>query len=73
MYSFDEIKRMALALSPSERASIAHAVLISLEGPTGLELDEVYEAGIQRRVEWVCSGNAVGEIAEDVFVVWRGA
>ncbi|OGV83704.1 MAG: hypothetical protein A3K19_13805 [Lentisphaerae bacterium RIFOXYB12_FULL_65_16] len=72
MNTVDKIRRNALALSPSERASIAHDLLVSLDEPSGLVLDDKYETEIRRRFAWVRTGRADGEPAETVFTELAG-
>jgi len=63
----EKIKRKALALSVSERANIAHELILSLDDPSNFELDEEQEYQIQRRVKMVKEGKAVGQPADQVF------
>ncbi len=55
-----EIRAEALALSASERASLAHDLILSLDDPEGLELSPEQEAEIQRRVKMVRDEKASG-------------
>ena len=63
----DKVRNDALALSPSERASLAHDLILSLDDPTDYMLSPEQEAEIQRRVQMVREGQADGRPAEDVF------
>ncbi len=63
----DKVRDDALALSPSERASLAHDLILSLDNPADYNLDPEQEAEIQRRVQMVREGQAKGRLAEDVF------
>ena len=63
----EKVRKEALALSASERASIAHELILSLEEPSDLSLDQKSEAEIRRRVEMVKKGTAIGQSADQVF------
>jgi len=63
----DKIRNEAMALSVSERASLAHDLILSLEELTNFELSPEQEVEIQRRVQMVHEGKAVGRPAENVF------
>ena len=56
-----------MALSASERANLAHDLILSLDDPSDLELSPEHEAEIQRRVRMVKEGKATGRPAEEVF------
>ena len=62
-----QVHHDAMALSPSERASLAHDLILSLDDPAGFELSPDQEAEIQRRVRMVREGQATGGPAEEVF------
>ncbi|MCE9590055.1 MAG: addiction module protein [Planctomycetes bacterium] len=61
------VKKEAMALSPSERASLAHDLILSLDDPAGNTLAPEQEAEIARRARAVRQGRAVGRSAADVF------
>ena len=63
----DKVRNDALALSPSERASLAHDLILSLDDPADYLLSPEQEAEIQRRVQMVREGQAKGRPVEDVF------
>ena len=63
----EKIKREALALSASDRANIAHDLILSLDDTSGFELDQEYESEIRRRVQMVKEGKAIGQPADFVF------
>jgi putative addiction module component (TIGR02574 family) len=65
--TIDEIRAQALDLSASERASLAHELILSLDDPEALELSAEQEAEIRRRVQSVRDGKAAGRDAEDVL------
>jgi putative addiction module component (TIGR02574 family) len=64
--TINDIRKEALALSASERASLAHDLILSLDNPDDLELQPEQEAEIQRRVQTVQEGKATGRSLESV-------
>ena len=56
-----------MALSASERASLAHDLIISREDPDACELSPDQEEEIRRRVRMVKKSKAVGRSAEEVL------
>lgn len=56
-----------MSLSASERASLAHDLIVSLEEPDACELSSEQEAEIRRRVRRVKAGKAKGRPADEVF------
>ncbi len=67
MKTVERIREEAMALSASERASLAHDLIISLEDPDAYELSPEQEAEIRRRVRMVKKGKAVTRPAAEVF------
>lgn len=67
MNTVQEIQSKAVALSASERAGLAHNLILSLDDPAHFELGPEQEREIQRRVRMVREGKATGRPAEDVF------
>jgi putative addiction module component (TIGR02574 family) len=67
MKTMEQVRREAMALSASERASLAHDLLISLEDVSAYELSPEQEAEIRKRAEMVKKGNAAGRPAAEVF------
>jgi putative addiction module component (TIGR02574 family) len=63
----DKIREEALSLSVSERASLAHDLILSLEKEDGLYFDEEYEGELKRRVLSVKEGKAEARDADDVL------
>lgn len=61
-----EIREEVLALSASERASLAQALILSLDDPEDLELSPEQETEIQRRLEIVRDGRASGRPVESI-------
>jgi putative addiction module component (TIGR02574 family) len=61
------VRDEAMTLSPSERASLAHGLILSLDEPLAFELGPEQEAEISRRVQMVHEGAAKGRPAPDVF------
>lgn len=62
-----DILDQAMALSASERASLAHALILSLDDPATFGLSPEQEAEIQRRLQTVANGTATGRPADEVF------
>ena len=67
MKTIEEVRREAMTLSASERASLAHDLIMSLEDPAAYELSPEQEAEIRKRVRMVKEGSAEGRAAADVF------
>ena len=65
--TIDKIREQVLHLSASERASLAHDLILSLDAPDTLALDEEMEFKIQRRVQEVREGRAKGRPLPDVL------
>ena len=64
--TINDIRTEALALSASERASLAHDLILSLDNPDDLELQPEHEAEIKRRVKIIQEGKATGRSLESV-------
>lgn len=62
-----DIHDQAMALSARKRASLAHALILSLNDPSDFELSPPQEAEIQRHHQSVRSGNVTGRPANEVF------
>ena len=67
MNPIQDIRNQAMTLSASERASLAHDLILSLDDPSAYELDPEREAEIQRRLRSVREGSATGRSAEAIF------
>ena len=65
--TIQEIRSELMALSASERASLAHDLILSLDNPADYELGSAQESAIWRRVKTVREGTACGRAAKDVF------
>jgi len=63
----EQVRKEAMALSASERASLAHDLIMSLEDPGAYELSPEQEAEIRRRVRMVKRGKAAGRSTTEVF------
>ena len=61
------VKKNALKLSPEERASIAHELIVSLDESFNDTLNLEWEAEIKRRVQMIKKGKAKGQPASEVF------
>ena len=67
MKTKEQVRKEAMGLSASERASLAHDLIMSLEDPAAYESSPEQEAEICRRVRMVKSGKAAGRPAAEVF------
>jgi putative addiction module component (TIGR02574 family) len=63
----EQLRSQAMGLSASERASLAHDLILSLDDAAGLDLGDKQEKEIQRRVQMVREGKVAGRPAADVF------
>ena len=63
----DEIRSEAMGLSMSERASLAHDLILSLDPPEDFELSPEQESEIRRRVALIHEGKATGRPAAEVL------
>lgn len=61
------VRDEAMALSLSERASLAHDLILSLDEPSDFDLGAEQETEIARRVQMVREGTARGRPVADVF------
>jgi len=61
------VREEVMALSLSERASLAHDLILSLDEPSDFDLGPEQEAEIARRVQMVREGTARGRPAAAVF------
>ena len=71
MSTVQEARSMIMTLSASERASLAHELILSLDDPMDAQLTASQEAEIQRRVAVVREGTAEGRPANEVFAELR--
>ena len=67
MSTVKEIYDQAIALSASERASLAHDLILSLDEPSDFELSSAQEAEIQRRIQMVQGGTEKSRPADEIF------
>ena len=63
----EKVRTQAMGLSASERASLAHDLIISLDAPSNLDLDPDYEQELRKRVRMVREGKAKGRPMAAVF------
>jgi len=66
MTTIHDVRNQAMALSASERASLAHDLILSLDDPSTLELSPEREVEIRRRLQMVREGTATGRPADEV-------
>ena len=62
-----KVTQDAFTLSKGERASLAHALIHSLDDEYDAERDHLWDAEIKRRVDLIDSGEATGKNAKDIF------
>jgi putative addiction module component (TIGR02574 family) len=62
-----ELKEQAAALSTSERAELALALIESLDGPADSGVDEAWAAEIDRRLQEIDSGEVEPIPGDEVF------
>ena len=67
MITVEKMRSEVMALSASERASLAHELILSLDDPTEYDLSSAQETDIQRRLNMVREGTASGRPAAEVF------
>jgi putative addiction module component (TIGR02574 family) len=64
---FDEVITAALQLSMEERAQLAARLLLSLDEPTGSEVEELWLEEAERRLNEFREGRVRGIPADEVF------
>jgi putative addiction module component (TIGR02574 family) len=67
----ERIRSELTALTPAERAELAHFLIASLEGESDSDAEKAWDAELAQRAEEIRSGSAVGYRAEDVFAELR--
>jgi putative addiction module component (TIGR02574 family) len=67
MSTVEKVRSEVMELSASERASLAHELILSLDDPTDYDLSPAQETEIQRRLKMVREGNAAARPAAEVF------
>lgn len=67
MSRVEKVRSEVMALSVSERASLAHEIILSLDDSTDYDLSPAQETEIQRRLKMVKEGAASGRPAAEVF------
>jgi len=67
MIAAEKIRNEVMTLSASERASLAHDLILSLDDPSDYDLSPTQEREIQRRLSMVREATASGRPAADVF------
>ncbi len=67
MTPVEKARSAVMALSASERASLAHELILSLDDPAEYDLSPSQETEIQRRLKMVREGTATGRPASEVF------
>ena len=67
MTTVEKVRSEVMTLSASERASLAHELILSLDDPDDYDLCPAQETEIQRRLKMVRKGTASGRPAAEVF------
>ncbi len=67
-----KIRKEVLSLSVTERASLAHDLIISLDDPSSFNLGDAYESEIQRRVKGIKQGKSHGRPAAGPPIQMKG-
>jgi len=67
MTTVEKVRSEVMALSASERASLAHELILSLDDAGDYDLSPTQEGEIQRRLKMVREGTASGRPAAEVF------
>ena len=67
MTTVEKVRSEVMTLSASERASLAHELILSLDDPGDYDLSPAQETEIQRRLKMVREGTASGRPAAEVF------
>ena len=67
------MKAAALQLPLAERSELAKALLLSLEQPSEAELQSIWEAEIERRIEAVSSGEMKLIAGQEAFARAKAA
>ena len=67
MTKMERVRSEIMSLSASERASLAHELILSLDDPTEHSLSPAQEIEIQRRLKRVREGSASGRPVAEVF------
>ena len=65
--SIQSVREAVMALSLSERASLAHELILSLDEPSNFDLGSDQEREISRRVRMVREGTANGRTSDEVL------
>jgi hypothetical protein len=71
--TIDELKREALQLDSSNRASLARELLVSLDDLPAAEIERLWLEEAERRREAVRSGNVVPVPMDEVFAQARAS
>jgi len=67
MIAVEKVRHEVMGLSVSERASLAHELILSLDEPADLDLGPAQETEIQRRLKMVREGTATGRSASSIL------
>jgi putative addiction module component (TIGR02574 family) len=67
MTTVEKVRSEVMTLSASERASLAHELILSLDDPSDYDLSATQETEIQHRLKMAREGTASGRPAAEVF------
>jgi putative addiction module component (TIGR02574 family) len=67
MNTVERVRSEVMTLSASERASLAHELILSLDDVSDYNLSPTQESEIQRRLKMVREGTDAGRPAVEVF------
>ena len=65
--TLDRVTHDALELSPQERAALAHSLILSMDEVVDPDVEQSWNAEIERRVGEIRSGKVEGIPASEVF------
>jgi putative addiction module component (TIGR02574 family) len=68
----EQLKAALAQLPTSERAALAHYLILSLDEDANPDAEAAWDAELARRMAEIRSGQAVGEPAERVFAELSG-
>ena len=67
----DELKSKLAALTPKDRAELAHFLIESLEESSDADAEAAWDAELDKRALEIRSGTAIGKPAAQVFAELR--
>jgi putative addiction module component (TIGR02574 family) len=67
MTQLERLKTEAVALSPEERAELAHFLLLSLDQEEDPDAEATWDEELRRRAAEIQSGTVTGKSAAEIF------